>query len=194
MRMEAVKCVVLGDGGVGKTCLLLSYSTNSFPGEHVVTVFDHYITNVMAGNRPISLGLWDTAGQETYDRLRPLAYPQTNVFLVCFSLVEKTSYENVRDKWYPEVEHHCPFTPVILVGTKLDLRENNGMQETERLEPISKTEGLALAKCIGAVAYLECSALTQKGLKDVFDTVIATALVTPEPKRLPENQRPCLLL
>ncbi|CAJ0835438.1 6275_t:CDS:2 [Entrophospora sp. SA101] len=78
----------------------------------------------MVDGKPISLGLWDTAGQEDYDRLRPLSYPQTDVFLICFSLVSPSSYENVKSKWYPEIMHHTTNTPLILVGTKLDLRED----------------------------------------------------------------------
>jgi len=191
---RSLKCVVTGDGAVGKTCLLISYTTNAFPGEYIPTVFDNYSANVMVDNKPISLGLWDTAGQEDYDRLRPLSYPQTDVFLICFSIVSPPSFDNVLSKWYPEISHHAPNTPIILVGTKLDLRDDpktmQGLRE-KRMAPITYPQGIQRSKDIGAVRYLECSALTQKGLKNVFDEAIRAVLM---PSQRPKVKRNCIIV
>jgi len=185
--MQTIKCVVVGDGAVGKTCLLISYTTNKFPSEYVPTVFDNYAVTVMIGGEPYTLGLFDTAGQEDYDRLRPLSYPQTDVFLVCFSVVSPSSFENVKEKWVPEIKHHCPKTPFLLVGTQNDLREEPGTMEKlakNRQKPITLELGAKQGKELRAVKYVECSALTQKGLKNVFDEAILAALEPPEaPKK-----------
>ena len=119
------------------------------------------------------------AGQEEYDRLRPLSYPGTNVFLVFFSVVSPTSYENVKTKWHPEIKHHAAGVPCLLVGTKEDLRYNEEVVKKLRAEgkaPLSAADGVRLAQEIGALKYIECSALTQKGLKSVFDEAIKVAL------------------
>ncbi|KAL6440974.1 hypothetical protein ACFW04_003391 [Cataglyphis niger] len=164
VKMQTIKCVVVGDGAVGKTCLLISYTTNKFPSEYVPTVFDNYAVTVMIGGEPYTLGLFDTAGQEDYDRLRPLSYPQTDVFLVCFSVVSPSSFENVKEKWVPEITHHCQKTPFLLVGTQIDLRDDAATIEKlakNKQKAISNEQGEKLAKELKAVKYVECSALTQ---------------------------------
>ena len=126
------------------------------------------------GDEPYTLGLFDTAGQEDYDRLRPLSYPQTDVFLVCFSVTSPASFENVREKWFPEVRHHCPGVPCLIVGTQTDLRDDPSVKDKlakQRMQPVRKEDGEKMARELGAVKYVECSALTQYKLKDVFDEV-----------------------
>lgn len=142
--------------------------------EYVPTVFDNYAVTVMIGEDPYTLGLFDTAGQEDYDRLRPLSYPQTDVFLVCFSVTSPASFENVKEKWFPEVHHHCPGVPCLIVGTQVDLRDDSAVVEKlarQKQRPVTFDAGERLARELGAVKYVECSALTQKGLKNVFDEV-----------------------
>jgi len=180
---QDVKLMVVGDGSVGKTSLLISYTTNSFPGEYVPTVFDNYNANAIVEGNPINLGLWDTAGSDEYDTLRPLSYPGTDVFLICFSLFSRASFENVMKKWFPEIQEHAGTTPIIVVGTKLDLRNKasavDSLKESGQ-EPISTEQGEALAKQIGAKRYLECSALTQEGLARVFEESIRVILFKDE--------------
>lgn len=130
--------------------------------------------SVTIGDDPYTLGLFDTAGQEDYDRLRPLSYPQTDVFLVCFSVTSPASFENVREKWFPEIAHHCPGVPALIVGTQVDLRDDPAQMEKlgrQKMKPITQDMGERLARELGAVKYVECSALTQRGLKNVFDEV-----------------------
>ena len=179
----------------------MSYTSNAFPGEYIPTVFDNYSANIMIDNEAVNIGLWDTAGQEDYDRLRPLSYPQTDVFLVCFSVVNPSSYENVKSKWYNEIKYYCPDTPIILVGTKADLRddlytlerlhvnfflhlvvlfnflyEKNISLKMRHMLPITSQKGIAMAHEIGALQYIECSALTQRNLAKVFEFAIRAGL------------------
>ncbi|XP_011535295.1 rho-related GTP-binding protein RhoJ isoform X2 [Homo sapiens] len=119
---KMLKCVVVGDGAVGKTCLLMSYANDAFPEEYVPTVFDHYAVTVTVGGKQHLLGLYDTAGQI-----------------------------DLRDD---------PKTLARLLYMKE--------------KPLTYEHGVKLAKAIGAQCYLECSALTQKGLKAVFDEAILT--------------------
>lgn len=175
---------------VGKTSLLYIYATNASLDDFIPTgeyLVQRRELNVTFDGKPIHLGLYDTQAQGDYDRLRPLSYPETDVFLICFSLVDPDSFENVRAQWYPEVHHYCPNTLIILVGTKLDLRDHQWTIERlkeRKLAPITYTQGLAMAEELGAVMYLECSALTKNGLKTVFDGAIRAALCpVPEPKK-----------
>jgi len=180
---QDIKVMVVGDGNVGKTCMLISYTTNSFPGEYVPTVFDNYNANAIVDGTPVNLGLWDTAGSDEYNTLRPLSYPGTDVFVICFSIFSPSSFENVLKKWYPEIAQHMDSKPpILLVGTKSDLRNkqaaiDNLKQSGE--EPITHEMGMQMKQEIGAYKYLECSALTQDGLATVFEEAIRVVLFPP---------------
>jgi len=172
------KLVVVGDGGCGKTCLLIVYAENRFPESYVPTVFENYVTLVPFDGKTVELALWDTAGQEEYDRLRPLSYPESNVILIVFSVDFPTSLANVQDKWYPEVAHFCEGTPLILVGTKTDLRRD---EQTRRMlgaqgqTPVSPEQGAEVAGEIGA-KYIECSAKTGVGVQEVFHLALRESM------------------
>lgn len=172
-----MKLVVVGDGAVGKTSMLLCYTTNTFPTDYMATVFDNYAVNVpISDNRTVNLSLWDTAGQDEYAQFRPLSYADANGFLVCFSLVDKESFDNVASRWAKELRQNKELKnlPLILVGTKLDLRAKGGRTGGDASsQGIVTTEmGEKMGKKIGAKAYVECSALTQDNLKKVFDVAV----------------------
>ncbi|GAA6096277.1 rho-related GTP-binding protein RhoJ [Tachysurus ichikawai] len=150
--------------------------------------------NVTVSGRQHLLGLYDTAGQEDYNQLRPLSYPNTDVFLICFSVVNPASFYNVQEEWVPELKSCMPHVPYILIGTQIDLRDDPKtlarlLQMKEK--PLTYEQGLKLARDIGAQCYLECSALTQKGLKTVFDEAILTIFSPKKKKRCCISCRSC---
>ncbi|XP_061583628.1 rho-related GTP-binding protein RhoU-like [Cololabis saira] len=180
-----VNCVLVGDGAVGKTSLVVSYTTNGYPAEYVPTAFDNFTVMVVVDGKPVRVQLCDTAGQkwglvdesvnDELERFRPLCYKNADVFLLCYSVVRPCSFRNLTDKWLPEIRQQCPGVPLVLVATQLDLREDVQVlihlaQNQQR--PVGTDEGRRLAQELGAVGFAECSALTQKNLKDAFDSAI----------------------
>lgn len=191
-----VKVAAVGDGFVGKTSLLMAYATNTYPAEYVPTVFDNYMRNTEIGGQLCAVSLWDTAGQAEYDRIRPLSYPNTDVFLLCFSLTAKASYANVTHKWIPEIRHHSPDVPIVLVGTKLDARDGTLQTKKkithvnprrEEADTVTYAQGIRLMKEVGASGYYECSARKFQRVNDVFNH--AVQLVLDPPKRKIRKQR-----
>ncbi|KAK3516139.1 hypothetical protein QTP70_005416 [Hemibagrus guttatus] len=140
------------------------------------------------------LALSQVINMEDYNQLRPLSYPNTDVFLICFSVVNPASYYNVQEEWVPELKSCMPHVPYILIGTQIDLRDDPKtlarlLQMKEK--PLTYEQGLKLAREIGAQCYLECSALTQKGLKTVFDEAILTIFSPKKKKRCCISCRSC---
>jgi len=177
--LKTVKCVVVGDGAVGKTCLLMSYTQKMFPREYIPTIFDNYSSNVDYNGNHIRLDLYDTAGQEDYDRLRVICYSNTDVFLVCYSVVSTASLDNIKSKWISEIRQHCPNAPVVLVGLKMDLRDDEQKKiemNASGYEYCSEKAIQEIAEEIDAATYIECSALKSKGVNKAFRTAIDVAL------------------
>jgi len=180
------KLVIVGDGACGKTCLLIVFSKDQFPEVYVPTVFENYVADIEVDGKCVELALWDTAGQEDYDRLRPLSYPDTDVILMCFAIDSPDSLENIPEKWTPEVRHFCPTVPIVLVGNKKDLRFDEATRKEltkSKQEPVKTEEGRAMADKIGAYDFLECSAKTNEGVREVFETATRAALQTKKKKR-----------
>ncbi|KAI6651693.1 rho GTPase 1 [Oopsacas minuta] len=180
------KLVIVGDGACGKTCLLIVFSKDQFPEVYVPTVFENYVADITADSKCVELALWDTAGQEDYDRLRPLSYPDTDVILMCFSIDSPDSLENIPEKWTPEVKHFCPTVPIILVGNKKDLRHDEHTRRelsAMKQEPVKLEDGRTMADKIGAYAYMECSAKSKEGVREVFETATRAALQTKKKPR-----------
>ncbi|VDK75099.1 unnamed protein product [Litomosoides sigmodontis] len=177
-NIRHLKCVLVGDAAVGKTSLIVSYTTNGYPKQYIPTAFDNYSVLVRVDNQPIRLQLCDTAGKARFDSLRPFTYPNTDVFLLCFNVMLPSTLRSITEHWIPEINKTVPNAPVILVGTQSDLRANvslvidlckNGEQ------PVSESKARMLSEDL-CTDYLECSALTQQNLKEVFDAAILAAL------------------
>ncbi|CAH1365434.1 hypothetical protein MTP99_001697 [Tenebrio molitor] len=188
------KLIVVGDGGCGKTCLLIAFAKDTFNSEYRPTVFENYVADLEVDGKTVELSLWDTSGQEDYDRLRPIQYPETDVVLICFSVVWKDSLENVPLRWFPEVQHFCPDIPILLIGTKNDLRDDQ--KELENLKkmkkkPVTTEEAEETAKRIGAVTYIECSAKSKFRVNDVF---VAAAKATMSKAKKKKKRKNCVLI
>lgn len=174
------KLVMVGDGACGKTSLLYVFTKDEMPTSYVPTIFDNYVADMEVENgKQVELALFDTAGQEEYDQLRILMYPDADVVVICYSIDSPDSLMNVLEKWAPEVKHFCPGVPVILCGNKKDLRNNEEVKQTlseSKQVPVQIEDGMLAANAIEAVSLVECSALTKAGVMQLFETAAQASL------------------
>ena len=151
--------------------MLISYTENKFPEDYVSTVFDNFEALQVVDGKTVHLQLWDTAGQAEYDRLRPLSFQETDVFIICFAVNSKQSFENVKTRWYLEIKEYAKTAPIILVGTKGDLRSSSAADDC-----ITDSDAQKLVEELNLFTYIECSSRTQQNLSTVFDTAARAAL------------------
>jgi len=177
------KLVLLGDGACGKTSLLNVFTRGYFPTVYEPTVFENYVHDIFVDNVHIELSLWDTAGQEEFDRLRSLSYDDTHTIMLCFSVDSKDSLENVESKWVGEIAENCQGVKLVLVALKCDLRERGADEDDEGTQRggrekvmIDYKQGLEVAKRIQALRYLECSAKRNRGVNEAFTEAARVAL------------------
>jgi len=168
--------VIIGDGACGKTSLLCSFALGEFPKEYQPTIFENYVAEIRLDGKAVQLALWDTAGQEEYEGLRPLSYSKSHVILIAFAIDTPDSLENVTVKWIEEVRSICgPTIPIILVGCKSDLRPSP--EHPDYLNFVSRAQAERVAQDIGARDYKECSALRVQGVDDVFECATRASML-----------------
>ncbi|XP_060554737.1 cdc42 homolog [Ruditapes philippinarum] len=173
-RSSCIKCVLVGDEGVGKTNLASRISSRKFKEEYIPTVFDNYAATVMLDQKPFHFSLFDTAGKEDYDRLRVISYMNCDVFVICFSVISRESLESVESHWVPEIKHYLPKTPFVLVGTQIDKRNVQDSNGVNSKPEVSFKEAIEVANRCGATSYVECSSMSSDGISDVIRETIET--------------------
>merc|ERR1712083_847620 len=180
------KLVIIGDGAIGKTCLLQVFLEGKFPDGYEPTIFHNEnkkMKHPFEEGKEFNMQLWDTAGQEAYEEARKLAYPGTQILLIGFSVVEPDSLANVTIVWKAETQKHAGLkkAPIILVGLKGDLRDDpNIIEALQRKEQdvVSEEKAREVAKQIGAQGYYETSAKTNSGVDAVFEAAAKIAFQT----------------
>lgn len=191
------KIVILGDGACGKTSLLNVFTRGYFPQVYEPTVFENYVHDIFVDGQAMQLSLWDTAGQEEFDRLRSLSYSDTHTIMLCFSVDSPDSLENAQTKWMAEIVDHCEGVKLVLVALKCDLRSNDDdhdQADSSRKKLVTYEEGLAVAKQIGALRYLECSAKKNRGVNEAFTEAARCALTAKSKGHEEEKSSKCVVM
>ena len=172
MSNQLKNCVFLGNNGIGKTSLIMTFHQHSFPANEnlIPNVFERFNTNIMVNGKEIPVQIIDSDDEEIESNRKAVA--QAHVAVICFSLISPKSYEDVETRWMKMIKKENSKIPHILVGTKADLRddfESNGKELAKKgFEPISTNKGNELKQRIGACSYVECSAKCQINFDEAF--------------------------
>ncbi|KAI7905185.1 YIL118Wp-like protein [Cokeromyces recurvatus] len=199
------KILVVGDGGCGKTCLLNVFTRGHFPQMYEPTIYENYIHDIAINDKlSIELSLWDTAGQEELDRLRVFSYDNTHAILVCYSINNRTSLDNIVNRWIHELQKECPQAKMILAALKCDLRSSSSSSSSSSTSTSTSNtnkiilykEGLAVAKEMNAIRYFECSAKHNRGVQECFEQAAKIALTVhlPNDPLLKKKNKQCMIM
>uniref|UniRef100_A0A182Q742 Uncharacterized protein n=1 Tax=Anopheles farauti TaxID=69004 RepID=A0A182Q742_9DIPT len=177
MSTRIFNIVVVGDGAVGKTCLLHAYTDKSFKNFYEPTIYDKESIEMVLDGQKYTIQLHDTAGQEEYDKIRQQFYKRADCFLLCYSIDNRVSFENAANKWIPEIKTDPP-VPIVLLGTKLDMRRG-------RNDEVTTAEGEKLRRAINGNSFVECSAKQNCHVELAIEEGVRACLMgvpTPEPE------------
>ena len=169
-KANTIRIVAVGDGAVGKTCMLTVFKGDPFPEDYEPTIFENHHEMRTFQGKQFCLHLWDTAGQEEYDRLRPMSYAKCDCVLICFALNNADTLKSVESQWILECKEYCPKAAIVLVGTKADLWKpsEDGAITQDQIDEV--------AKRVHAFKAINCSAKTRENVENVFDLAIAAVL------------------
>ena len=172
MRKKLVNILTVENGSIGKMSFLWAYSKNEIPPDNVPTVFDTYLSTVKVKDLTVDFKLSDTSSQDDMEDLGAMTYANVDIFLICFSIIDPISFENVEKKWVAEIKRYVKQPFIVLVGLKSDLRNNestnNDLSQKNAL-PISYLQGKSKSEKIDAECYCECSSKSLDRVKSVFD-------------------------
>lgn len=185
--MDYLKIVIVGDDKVGKTCLFARFSAGQYFGDAEVPDYGVQQVNEVVDRVAVNIALWDSTSGEEYKKLRPLEYPSTDVFFLCFSVARPDSLDQIRTKWAPEVRYHIPNAPYILVATQKDLRRE---KDCDQSDTVTSDQGRAVAREIGAIAYFETSSLRGEGIREPFEAAVRAKRGVALPDTLGNQRRP----
>jgi len=194
--------MVVGDSGVGKSCLLLSYATNRKPVLGCIPKLlddeDEELSSIpiLVEGEEVDIRLIDSSEGGELDRLRLAKYKTSHVIAVCFSVTDPSSLQNVSTKWLPEIRATVPLVPILLVGTKSDLRKKEETVETYKYvgqQSVAEEQVKQVAKMLKVSSFIECSAFTGANIKSVFDELVKLSLLSSKQNKKSKGKR-CLIM
>ncbi|KAL0481187.1 Ras-related protein Rac [Acrasis kona] len=178
--MSSIKVALVGSEAVGKTSLINVYTKgeNDFKKQYEPTIYDSAETRITMDGKFLQVNMLDTAGSDEYKQLRPMSYSGVDLFIICYSVIDLKSHDRVVE-CIKEVRQHAPNKEMVLVGTKIDLRDCQYTIDRLKMEgnlPLYQSHGDLKAAELSALKYFECSSKNPSSVKKMFDESIRLVL------------------